>query len=98
MYAQKKAQYIIDNGFPMIENFYSDSLADTPLALSAEKAHLVTKKGEHRDRLARTGRKGLEKSSREGQYRMDHPSGRIRDRLSVCGRSAHTDRHSKAAE
>jgi hypothetical protein len=25
----------------MIENFYSDSLADTPLALCAEKAHLV---------------------------------------------------------
>ena len=44
MYAQEKAQYIIDHGFPMIENFYSDSLADTPLALCAEKAHLVTKK------------------------------------------------------
>ena len=28
----------------MIENFYSDSLADTPLALLAEKAHLVTNK------------------------------------------------------
>ncbi len=44
MYAQEKAQYIIDHGFPMIENFYSDSLADTPIALCAEKAHLVTKK------------------------------------------------------
>lgn len=44
MYAQEKAQYMIDHGFPMIENFYSDSLADTPLALCAEKAHLVTKK------------------------------------------------------
>ena len=44
MYAQEKAQYMIDNGFPLIENFYSDSLADTPLALCAEKAHLVTKK------------------------------------------------------
>lgn len=42
MYAQEKAQYMIDNGFPLIENFYSDSLADTPLALCAEKAHLVT--------------------------------------------------------
>ena len=42
MYAQEKAQYIIDHGFPMIDNFYSDSLADTPLALCAEKAHLVT--------------------------------------------------------
>ena len=44
MYAREKARYIIDHGFPMIENFYSDSLADTPLALCAEKAHLVTKK------------------------------------------------------
>ena len=44
MYAQEKAQYIIDHGFPMIENFYSDSLADTPLALCAEKAHFVTNK------------------------------------------------------
>ena len=42
MYAKEKARYIIDQGFPMIENFYSDSLADTPLALCAEKAHLVT--------------------------------------------------------
>ena len=42
MYAKEKARYIIDHGFPMIENFYSDSLADTPLALCAEKAHLVT--------------------------------------------------------
>ena len=44
MYAKEKAKYIIDQGFPVIENFYSDSLADTPLALCAEKAHLVTKK------------------------------------------------------
>lgn len=42
MYAKEKAKYIIDQGFPMIENFYSDSLADTPLAMCAEKAHLVT--------------------------------------------------------
>lgn len=44
MYAKEKAQYMIDHGFPLIENFYSDSLADTPLALCAEKAHLVTNK------------------------------------------------------
>ena len=43
-YAKEKARYIIDQGFPMIENIYSDSLADTPLALLAEKAHLVTNK------------------------------------------------------
>ena len=41
MYAKEKAQYMIDHGFPLIGNFYSDSLADTPLALCAEKAHLV---------------------------------------------------------
>ena len=44
MYAKEKARYIFDHGFPAIENFYSDSLADTPLALCAEKAYLVTNK------------------------------------------------------
>ena len=44
MYAKEKAQYIFDHGFPVIDNFYSDSLADTPLALCSEKAHLVTNK------------------------------------------------------
>ena len=44
MYAKEKAKYIIDHGFPVIDNFYSDSLADTPLALCAEKAHLVKDK------------------------------------------------------
>ena len=44
MYAKEKARYIFDHGFPAIEHFYSDSLADTPLALCAEKAHLVTNK------------------------------------------------------
>ena len=43
MYAKEKAKYMIDHGFPVIDNFYSDSLADTPLALCAEKAHLVIK-------------------------------------------------------
>lgn len=41
MYAKEKARYIFDHDFPVIENFYSDSLADTPLALCAEKAHMV---------------------------------------------------------
>lgn len=40
MYAKEK--YIIDHGFPVIDHFYSDSLADTPLVLCTEKAHLVT--------------------------------------------------------
>ena len=44
MYAKEKARYIIDHGFPVIDNFYSDSLADTPIALCAEKAYLVTNK------------------------------------------------------
>ena len=44
MMAKEKAKYIIDRGFPVIENFYSDSLMDTPPALCAEKAHLVTNK------------------------------------------------------
>ena len=44
MYAREKAKYMIDKGFPVIENFYSDSLADTPIALCAEKAHLVKNK------------------------------------------------------
>ena len=42
MYAKEKVRYLVDHGFPKIDNFYSDSLADTPLALCAEKAHLVT--------------------------------------------------------
>ena len=44
MYAKEKAKYIIDHGFPVIDNFYSDSLSDTPIALCAEKAHLVRKR------------------------------------------------------
>ena len=44
MYAREKSKYIFDHGFPMIENFYSDSLSDTPLALCAEKAYLVKDK------------------------------------------------------
>jgi phosphoserine phosphatase len=46
MMAKEKAKYIIDKGFPVIEHFYSDSLADTPLALLAEKAHLVTNRAQ----------------------------------------------------
>lgn len=42
MYAKEKARYMIDHGFPVIDNFYSDSLSDTPIALCAEKAHLVS--------------------------------------------------------
>ena len=44
MYAKEKARYIIDQGFPKIDNFYSDSLSDTPIALLAEKAHFVSRR------------------------------------------------------
>ncbi len=46
MFATEKALYMIENGFPKIDNFYSDSLSDTPLALCAEKAHLITNKAQ----------------------------------------------------
>ena len=46
MYAREKAAYIFDHDFPEIEGFYSDSLADTPLALCAEKAYLVSDKAQ----------------------------------------------------
>ena len=46
MYAKEKARYMIDHGFPVIDNFYSDSLSDTPIALCAEKAHLITHKAQ----------------------------------------------------
>ena len=42
MYATEKSMYMIERGLPQIENFYSDSLADTPLALCSDHAHLVT--------------------------------------------------------
>ena len=46
MFAKEKARYIIDHGFPVIDKFYSDSLSDTPIALCAEKAYLVTNKAQ----------------------------------------------------
>ena len=60
-YAKEKARYIIDQGFPVIENFYSDSLADTPLALCAEKAHLVTNRARTVTDWPRLDEKTLEK-------------------------------------
>lgn len=46
MYAKEKSRYIIDINFPRIDNFYSDSLSDTPIALCAEKAYFVTEKAQ----------------------------------------------------
>lgn len=42
--AKEKAKYIIEQDMPLIENFYSDSLSDTPLALLAERAFIVKDK------------------------------------------------------
>ena len=39
MYEKGKAQYIFDHDFPVTENFYSDSLSDTPLAVRGKSAH-----------------------------------------------------------
>ncbi|MBR1831951.1 MAG: haloacid dehalogenase-like hydrolase [Ruminiclostridium sp.] len=61
MFAREKAHYIREQGFPMIENFYSDSLSDTPLALCAEKAHLVTNKAQKVNDWPKLDDKTLEK-------------------------------------
>ena len=42
--AREKAKYIIEQEMPIIDNFYSDSLSDMPLALLAEKAFIVVDK------------------------------------------------------
>lgn len=42
--AKEKAKYIIGKDMPVIDNFYSDSLSDTPIALLAEKAFIVRDK------------------------------------------------------
>ena len=47
-YGKEKVKYlVISNYFPQhkIDEFYSDSITDTPLAYCAEKAFLVTNKG-----------------------------------------------------
>lgn len=40
--AKGKANWVIGHDMPLIENFYSDSLSDFPLALLSENAYLVT--------------------------------------------------------
>lgn len=44
MMAKEKAKCIIEKDMPVIDNFYSDSLSDTPLALLADHAFIVTNK------------------------------------------------------
>lgn len=43
--SKEKSKHILNGDIPFIDNFYSDSLADTPLALCAEHAYIVSKKG-----------------------------------------------------
>ena len=40
---QYKARFIMEKEMPIIENFYSDSITDTPIALLAERAYFVKK-------------------------------------------------------
>ena len=42
--AKEKAKYIIEQDMPIIENFYSDSLSDTPIAMLADNAYIVRDK------------------------------------------------------
>ena len=65
MYAKEKARYIFDNGFPKIDNFYSDSLSDTPLALCAEKAYLVTHSASKVTEWPELDKKTVEKVKKE---------------------------------
>ena len=65
MYAKEKARYIIDHGFPLIENFYSDSLSDTPIALCAEKAYFITNKAQKVNDWPEMDKKTLEKVHRK---------------------------------
>ncbi len=44
--AKEKAKYIIDLDMPVIDNFYSDSLSDTPVALLSENAFFVKNKAQ----------------------------------------------------
>lgn len=44
MMAKEKAKCIIEKDMPVIDNFYSDSLSDTPIALLADHAFIVTNK------------------------------------------------------
>ena len=65
MYAKEKARYIIDLGFPQIDHFYSDSLSDTPIALCAQKAHLVTKSATTVTEWPELDKKTVEKVKKE---------------------------------
>ncbi len=65
MLAQSKAQYIINQGMPVIDNFYSDSLSDTPIALCAEKAFLVLDKAQRPVPWPKLTKENLEDISRQ---------------------------------
>jgi len=65
MLAQSKAEYIIKQGMPVIENFYSDSLSDTPIALCAENAFLVLDKAQRPVPWPKLTKENLEKISKQ---------------------------------
>ena len=56
---------MIDHGFPLIDNFYSDSLSDTPIALCAEKAYLITNKAQKVNDWPEMDKKTMEKVHRK---------------------------------
>lgn len=65
MLARSKSRFVIDMGFPVIDNFYSDSLSDTPLALCAEHAFLVTEKAKKPVPWPKMDRETLEKTKKK---------------------------------
>ncbi|MBR1833755.1 MAG: haloacid dehalogenase-like hydrolase [Ruminiclostridium sp.] len=65
MFAKEKSRYIFDHGFPVIDNFYSDSLSDTPIALCAEKAFLITDKARKVNDWPDLDKKTMQKVHRE---------------------------------
>lgn len=65
MLAQSKSRFIIDRDMPVIENFYSDSLSDTPLALLSEKAFIVSRMATKVDPWPKLDEKNLKKIKRK---------------------------------
>ena len=65
MYAKEKARYIFEHGFPIIDNFYSDSISDFPIALCAEKAYLITNKAQKVNKWPDLDKKMLNRAYRK---------------------------------
>lgn len=65
MLAKSKSRFIIDMGMPVIDNFYSDSLSDMPIALCSENAFLVTNKATKPIPWPKFSRESYKKISRQ---------------------------------